>query len=99
MIRGIRIKEPKSYFNERAELDIFYLEDQQHPETGSSKQYCVVYGKNGSGKTSISKAFFSFQNEKNDYEEISFFDDEMNESVLNKENVFVFNEQFIEENV
>lgn len=63
----------------------------------------IVYGKNGSGKSTISKAFSNFSTEKNDvFSTIKLLDN--NDNILNltikeKNNIFVFNEEFIDNNV
>ncbi len=58
----------------------------------------LVYGKNGSGKSTIGKAIAKYSG-KVQVEEIDevFFDPELDENL--KKNIFVFNEQYIRENL
>lgn len=100
MLRGIEVKEPNSFFSDLAKIDLFYNNSYSDiDERQKNLRYSVIYGKNGSGKTSISKAFYSALNDKSSYEVLKFYDNESKEIIIDKENTYVFNEQFIENNV
>lgn len=54
---GIKILGKDSFFEEETTLDLFWDEK---PSTKESKLYSVIFGKNGSAKSSISKAFYFY---------------------------------------
>lgn len=56
---------------------------------------CIIYGKNGSGKSSISKAISSNGGEY----VCKFYDDNHNLLTIPNESIFVFNEEFINKQV
>ena len=56
MIRGFKIQ--GQYFEEETIIDLFFDED---PNKKGEKKYSVLYGKNGSGKTVISDAAYSYK--------------------------------------
>lgn len=67
------------------------------------KNYCLIYGKNGSGKSTISRAFNKVKGDEidsittaalldNDNQEIMLSEDE-------KQKIFVFNEDYIDQNI
>ena len=61
----------------------------------------IIYGKNGSGKSSIAKAISDYKNNDfSTFDHIKFTDDQDNETIISdKQNIFVFNEEFIEKNI
>lgn len=61
----------------------------------------IIYGKNGSGKSSIAKAISDYKNNDfSTFDHIKFTDDQDNETIIfDKQNIFVFNEEFIEKNI
>ena len=64
-----------------------------------NNQSVVIYGKNGSGKTTISNAFLSYKNETNDFKKVKLFDSTNSEITVDKNDIWVFNEEFIDKNV
>ena len=63
----------------------------------------LIYGCNGSGKTTFSKAIFEYKNSTNgkfkNFEEVCFKDNSNNILNINKENIWSFNDEFIQKNV
>ena len=59
----------------------------------------IIYGKNGSGKTTISNAFLNYKNDGLDFKTLRFFNGSNNEITVDKNNLWVFNENFIDTNV
>lgn len=59
----------------------------------------VIFGKNGSGKTTISNAFLNYKLDGTDFSTVKFYDDKNNEVSIIKDNLWVFNETFIDNNV
>ena len=58
----------------------------------------VVYGKNGSGKTSLAQGFFEFVNGQNLYSLVNLIDNNkkvIDPDCVNKENLFIFDENYI----
>ena len=99
-MRGLRIK--GQFFAETTEIDLFGSKTNNGGvETESEKQIAVLYGKNGSGKTTISNAFLSFSNDNEEtFEIVELFD--INKNIIPTEEigeVFVFNESFTNKNV
>ncbi|MBE6099311.1 MAG: hypothetical protein E7197_04585 [Anaerovibrio sp.] len=82
-------------FKQETKLPIF--EGQQ------KKRFCLVYGKNGSGKTTISRAFSKIAgNEENTIYTATLLDSQDNpirdDSEL-EQSIFVFNEEFVRNNI
>ena len=93
-ITGIQIRD--SIFNEKTVLDLF--------KNGSSiktARASVIFGKNGTGKSTLSRAVDEIKIERDTLEKIKFIDWNSHEISLGKntENIFVFNEKFIDLNV
>ncbi len=59
----------------------------------------VIFGKNGSGKTTISNAFLNYKLDGTDFSTVKFYDDKNNEVSIIKDNLWVFNETFVDNNV
>lgn len=70
---------------------------------GKNHRFCVMYGKNGSGKTTISRAFSKLTgSDENTIEEVSIFDKDNNVIDINSISnvkIHVFNEDFIKRNI
>ncbi|MDY2724940.1 MAG: AAA family ATPase, partial [Candidatus Onthovivens sp.] len=94
MIKGLKIRDNSTYFSEETNIDLFW--DEATPVNGR-KYYSIVYGKNGSGKTTISDIFYNYKNKSKEYELLNFYDDSDTLVELPKESIFVFNEQFIDD--
>ena len=58
-----------------------------------------MYGKNGSGKTGISDAIYSYKTSDFSFGSVKAFDYEQNEIEIEKDNIFVFNENFTDKNI
>ena len=80
------------FFSELAKFEIFQNENDR---------ISIIYGKNGSGKSSIAKAISDYKNNDfSTFNHIKFTDNQDNEIVIpDKQNIFVFNEEFIEKNI
>jgi len=63
------------------------------------KKYFILYGKNGSGKTVISDAAYSYKTSDFSFSSVKAFDYEQNEIEIEKDNIFVFNENFTDKNI
>lgn len=89
-IKGVSIK--GGYFEPETQIDIF-----ENP----SQQIALIYGKNGSGKSSLADAISEYKYNKKDWYETCFRDFTMNELEKSEEvknNVYVYNEEFIDNN-
>ena len=93
-VSSVKIK--GGIFEEETDLPIF-ANDKNVP------RFCLLYGKNGTGKSTISRAFNEINNGDNAGKyEIKLLDCDKNVISLSEENkksVYVFNEDFIEQNV
>lgn len=96
-LKGISIS--GTMFDQRKNFDLF-------ARTGENiylDRFCLVYGRNGSGKSSISKGFQNYRGELTaNIENAELYD--FNDSMINNngsmsDNIFVFNEDFVEKNV
>lgn len=94
-VTGIRFK--GAAFTQQTDMTLF-------PQNGGKKnRICVIYGKNGSGKSTIAKAMLKLKGK--DITEIpltQYVDSENNPVLLTEEaknHLFVFNELYIEQNV
>lgn len=94
MIRGFKIK--GQYFEEETLVNLFFDED---PNVKEKKIYSLLYGKNGSGKTVISDAISSYRTSDLSFDLVIPFDVELNEIEIDKNNIFVFNEDFTNKNI
>lgn len=54
MIKGQKIEAPDIFFEDATTVDLFWDEDPNIEKHGN-KNFSVIFGKNGSGKTSLSK--------------------------------------------
>lgn len=93
MIKDIKNVEIQGgFFSELAKFEIFQNENDR---------ISIIYGKNGSGKSSIAKAISDYKNNDfSTFNHIKFTDNQDNEIVIpDKQNIFVFNEEFIEKNI
>ena len=91
------IKLKGACFYEGCKLDIF-SNNKKHKDKLS-----VIYGKNGSGKSSITNAIYEYKKGiTSDYSVIEWFDKDSNKinfSEEEKEQIFVYNEDYIEQNI
>lgn len=66
-------------------------------------RFFLIYGCNGSGKTTFSKAIFEYKNSTDgtfkNFEEVYFKDKSNNILNLNKDNIWSFNDEFTQKNV
>lgn len=60
-------------------------------------RHSIVYGENGTGKSTISKAFEKYGESDDSDISISLFNE--NDEALTNENIFVFNEDYIDKNI
>ncbi len=93
MIKDIKNVEIQGgFFSELAKFEIFQNENDR---------ISIIYGKNGSGKSSIAKAISDYKNNDfSTFNHIKFTDNQEDEIVIpDKQNIFVFNEEFIERNI
>ena len=93
MIKDIKNVEIQGgFFSKLAKFEIFQNENDR---------ISIIYGKNGSGKSSIAKAISDYKNNDfSTFNHIKFTDNQDNEIVIpDKQNIFVFNEEFIEKNI
>ena len=88
-INGIRIK--GRCFKEEKNLLFF----------NDNNRISIVYGKNGSGKSTISQGIATISTDDTQSDISTFFIDSNRQDIefLGKENVFVFNEDYIDKNV
>lgn len=88
-IAGLKIK--GKFFEEETVLSFFQ----------DNSRVAIIYGKNGSGKTTISDAFGKFGNGDHEFEEIDFLDSNnvsQNDDIF-ADRIHVFNESFIDKKV
>ena len=83
-------------FAEKTDLPI-YVHNNQKP------RFCLLYGKNGTGKSTISRAFTKIKDDSESKISTAELLDE-NENILSldevdKKSIYVFNEDFIEHNI
>ena len=81
------------FFEEETTLNLF---------NNKQDRISFIYGRNGSGKTSISNAFESIKNTNNEFDTIKLIDFDSNEIILtedDKNKIYVFSEKFIDEKV
>jgi len=67
-----------------------------------SRRLNIVYGRNGSGKTSVAKAFYHYKHNSDDDPNISeFISVSLNQELTEqqKSQIYVFSEKFIEDNI
>lgn len=92
-----KLKIKGGIFQEETILDLFIRNSNVYPNIS------IIYGKNGSGKTTIADAFRNITGVDKGRIEISEFIDEYNQKVeLDEEEkklIYVFDEEFIEENI
>lgn len=82
-----------SFFNTETQLDFFLSSGTQNLCTHS-----IVYGQNGTGKSTISKIFLENKNGFSDPSKLSFYDNHNNQLGI-PPNLFVFNEDYIDNNI
>lgn len=91
-LKSIKIK--GGFFETEATIDLF---------NNVQDRISFIYGRNGSGKTSISNAFESLKNNTNsEFENIILQDFDSNDIILQddeKNRIYVFSEKFIDEKV
>ena len=95
LINGIRFK--GAAFQELTSMSVF------SQNQGSTVRSSLIYGENGSGKSTISRAIIKASgSESGDIEEATFIDKDNRAIELQEEekkHIFVFNEEYIEKNV
>ena len=80
-------------FSQPADLDLF-------PQTKDRIRVSVVFGRNGSGKSTISKSIYEIATGENSGElSASFYDDRHNPLIPAPDSLFVFNEDYIRRNL
>ena len=93
-ISSVKIK--GGIFEEETELPIF-------ANAKNKPRFCLLYGKNGTGKSTIARAFSEIDdNKKTGNYEIELLDKDGSNIFLSdedKQSVYVFNEDFIEQNI
>ncbi|RGD75044.1 AAA family ATPase [Anaerofustis stercorihominis] len=93
-IKGIKFKK-----NNLEEIKVDFFNEKNNIKYRG----CLIYGENGAGKSTIAQAFFDYKNNNcNSYDYINLYD--FNDNNLEKENIdieniFVFNEKFIDNNI
>lgn len=95
-VTGIKLK--GRMFSNLSTLQLLSYGNGEHQ---NSSRVALVYGKNGSGKTTISRAFLQAAGKEQVLEEASFLDKTGTEINLEEENdsVYVFNEDYINSNI
>lgn len=93
-VKGLKIK--GGIFESQTDLLFF-----QRSNAEIEPNFSLVYGKNGSGKSTISRGFNKLNDKEDSHIEIASLLDENREVIdLEKvENIHVFNEKFIEKNI
>ena len=93
-VSSVKIK--GGIFEKETELPIF-------ANAKNKPRFCLLYGKNGTGKSTISRAFNEINdNKKTGNYEIKLLDKDGSNISLSdedKQSVYVFNEDFIEQNI
>lgn len=92
-IKGISIN--GGDFKNKCSLCIF-------PKDDDTKKVALIYGKNGSGKTCISKAFYEYANGCKEFNDIQLLDNGLSyidKKKIDLTHIHVFNEKFIEEKI
>ncbi len=96
-ISSIKIK--GGIFETEIDLPIFEKEKPNNPE----QNFSLIYGKNGSGKSTISRGFRKITGaEELQIESMELLDADGSTIVVSEEeknNIYVFNEEFIEDNI
>ena len=93
-IAGISIK--GGFFSTQCTFMPFALASPQ----GKPRYISVIYGKNGSGKTSLSQGFYEYATEAEAFEHIELIDHHgVPISNIDKSRIFVFNEKYIHKTV
>lgn len=96
-IKSIKIK--GGIFETETELPIFTKERPNNPE----QKFSLIFGKNGSGKSTISRGFRKKTGaEEPQIESMEFLDVDKSTIVVSeeeKDHIYVFNEKFIEDNI
>lgn len=99
-MRSIYIK--GQYFSELTEIDLF-SDERKNEQTNQVEtietNFLILYGKNGSGKTSISSAFLDYKNELNAFESVEFYDFNNDKIEIDKNSIYVFNDLFTSKNI
>lgn len=98
MIKGINTK--GQFISTYTNFDLFWgkkiVNNVAFPEI---KKYSIVFGRNGSGKTTISKALLDYKNNVTETFETFLYDENNSAISFNKDNIFVFSESFINDNI
>lgn len=72
-------------------------------EVKNDKEYLsnlnFIYGKNGSGKTTLSNAIQAYKDNKKNKCTINFLNESNDEIKIDSDNIFVFNQNFIDNNI
>lgn len=98
MIKGINTK--GQFIAEKTSFDLFWGKRVEHNVSHEEiKKYSIVFGRNGSGKTTISKAVLDYKNNNEDTFETFLYDENNKEISFNKDNIYVFSESFVNDNI
>lgn len=90
-IASVKLK--GSFFNTETQLDFFGSSN-----TKKLSKHSIVYGQNGTGKSTISKIFLENKNGLSETSKLSFYDNNNNQ-LGTPSNLFVFNEDYIDNNI
>lgn len=99
-MRGIELK--GQYFSELTKIDLF-SDVRKNEQTKSDEEietnFAILYGKNGSGKTTISSALYEYKSGLKNFEVVQpyRFNGELID--IEKGSIYVFNDLFTSENV
>ncbi len=98
-MRGIKTK--GQFIIDSTNFDLLWgkKKNSDGKETFEEKKYSIVFGRNGSGKTTIAKAVSDYKNGITETFETHFYDSAMNEIFPDKDNIYVFSESFVNDNV
>lgn len=88
------------YFNEPFKLDFFSNNNQNREKEQKNGRVILIYGENGSGKTSIAEALNNQDTENSIYKVNYYLDDKkLSNYNIPKKNTYVYDEEFIDTKV
>lgn len=86
------------FFEEKATWGIFERTIPNQRPTFDAR-ISLIYGRNGTGKSTFSESLRSYQATSLEFSETQFFDSSNNVLPINKDSIYVFNESFIDSDV